>query len=299
MQDKIQSIVDAINLCSRKKLNLLNRWRVRAISKRVLPAEIYRHYTRNNQYLSELTWIYQLKQAFKTSQPLPSSATMWHYVKQILSETMQLHALMFLIQLTIENEGVKEAMPYVEKSSSYRAYRLLLDYYAGEADLEHFLHFYKKAEPKKKQNRIGLIKCKFVSHYSDKFGVDLGLKLCQKAPFSQTQLYSALAPHFSKITYKEAKKLLKSILQKYPLVQEIDHCEACFLTMAFSSDKNAAHAKDFAELFQIVTAIPKTAKAGDFRLRDCLLLDIARKCAGNVEQSILCKKAIINPKLKN
>lgn len=195
-------------------------------------------------------------------------------------------------------ELIASEIPDENNSSiQYFAQRHILEYFASVGDVENFK---KKIKPSKlgKQPRYGIenYKSKLLEGYAKKEGIHLAFDLAKEKYFENTAVLGIIRETAHTISMEEIDKLL----EKYPFIEEQSQNARAWIYVAhFNNQRKATIPQNEFELtLNEILKEDRTAKCGDIRCIDCLLMDLFY-ATNNKSQAIEIKKHLVSPKLKS
>ncbi|MBP1990562.1 hypothetical protein [Paenibacillus eucommiae] len=303
MHTQLSGCIEAINLCHKEGYYDKSPQAIGRLE--ALYASIFMPQDRSkiskNQYESSLSWERKLIELFESS----SVDDIWPLVKQVEDDIIFNHLALYVIEKLISQQQIEASYAYIEQlkvlhifkeeDNRYTGYRVLLKYYAEQADTGHFLEILKKSEPIKERYEIENCKTILVSETSKKHGWEAALTLCKHKKIGEKYTIAALLPVAETWNYEDMKQLF---LDQPHLETEKNPVRTQLCVAAFCHQmRRKWDPLFFQEVFDLADQTDPSIKWGDCRMRDGLLLDIGLACQ-DIELVTKCKKAIKNNSIK-
>jgi len=258
----------------------------------------------NNCY-SSLSWNHNLERLFDEDGTV-SDKERFNLIMTIKCPIMRMHQTLYLLD-KICTEGkidfsyrVIQSLKGIDCKSRVNdarslGYRKLLGWYADQGDIENFLKTIKVCESGKERDTIAGLKATFIKRYAENNGGEEAIKIARKKPFGPKFLSVVLLAIATKTSYKEMKILLEAIDSR----EDIPHEDVIrVLAISFRNhSEDGINEEEYSELFDSINNLNPKIKAGDFRLRDTLLLNVGLNLV-ELEKVVQCRKAINNNNLK-
>lgn len=222
-----------------------------------------------------------------------------HYIDSVIHQPRKNHMLIMLIKLALQRGEIDKGLNYINELNEekyeikHHGYRIVLDFYAETGDIKEFKHYLKLAKPAKSpRHDIDSSKFKFISKYSENYGIDKGIDLLNDKIFGWKFCYATIENQAHKFSLKEIEK----ILDTYPEYHKHDQYIKPWLFVRHFSNQRPVEIseKDFQEIIELIMTVDKSIKRGDGRLRDYMLHDIGGSVT-DLKQINECKKNIVAP----
>jgi hypothetical protein len=262
-----------------------------------------------------LSWLHALLLLFDGANL--SEKAMFDHAQQITQDDIIFNHILehILENLAVQGavDAIKEYIPYFKtgnvyadngndvighKSMEYYGWRILLRYYARNADADNFFKTLKLCEPSKDKYDMECIKGDLVQTVALTHGIEAALKIIGHKNIGERYAYNALSAFAEAGEYEKLKEIF-SLYQE--LRQPEKETEMNILAVACEAAAKQGFVLDdteFDALFARAVNINPKLKWGDSRLRDWVVFNLGLASKHNKERYTRCRKAIKNNWIK-